>query len=284
MRAIDPIFVTPRFVERDWGRSDIGEWGLTGAGQIGEAWLHDAANATAEGPLGRKLATNSQRMLGDLGRAPPRVRMVFPGRTMSIRSTGPVSLWTLLEPGNASFADGEVAFHRPGERIRAFEGAAVTLAGGSVALEISSTFLPVNDAVDRPLAIRLPPVSTRARATLFRDASLSVESWLLPDWSRIVPDGETCHVLTAMTPGVIVDGRRLPAGHAVFIPAWGRPLDITAATAGAKAAVAYPDARPTSVWRHTPGPGPNAGQLPKPQPSRPNAEAAVPFGEHAIAA
>jgi hypothetical protein len=284
MRAIDPIFVKPRFVERDWGRSDIGEWGPTGDGQIGETWLHDAANATAEGPLGRKLAAHSQGMLGDLGRAPPKVRMVFPGRAMSIRSTGPVSLWLLLEPGSASLADKEAVFHRPGERIRAFEGAAVTLAGGSVALEISSTFLPVNDGAGRPLAIRLPPVSTRARATLFRDASLSVESWLLPEWSRIVPDGETCHVLTAMTPGVMVDGRRLSPGHAVFIPAWGRALDIAAASAGAKVAVAYPDVRPTSVWRHTPGPGPTAGQLPKPQPSRPNAEAVVPFEEHAIAA
>ncbi len=284
MRAIDPIFVTPRFVKRDWGRSDIGEWGPASVGQIGEAWLHDAANATDKGPLGRKLAGTSQGMFGDLGRAPPRVRMVFPGRTMSIKSTGSVSLWTLLEPGYASYTDDEAAFHRPGERMRADEGAPVTLAAGSVALEISSTFLPTNDGLDGPLVIRLPPVSSRTRATLFRDTSLSVESWLLPEWSRIVPDGETCHVLTAMTSGVTVDGRRLSPGQAIFIPACGRPLDVTAAGVGARVAVAYPDARPTSVWRHTPGPDPSAGQLPKPQPSRPNAEAVVPVGEHAIAA
>ena len=284
MRAIDPIFVTPRFVERDWGRSDIGEWGPASAGQIGEAWLHDVANLTDQGPLGRKLAATSRGMLGDLGRAPPKVRMVFPGRAMSIKSTGPVSLWTLLEPGYVSYIDDETAFHRPGERMRAYEGAAVTLAAGSVALEISSTFLPTNDGLDGPLVARLPPVSSRTRATLFRDPSLSVESWLLPEWSRVVPDGETCHVLTAMTSGVTVDGRRLSPGQTVFIPAWGRPLDVTAARAGAKVTVAYPESRPTSVWRHTPGPDPAAGQLPKPQPSRPNAEAVFPLRERLVAA
>jgi hypothetical protein len=242
------------------------------------------ANATEGGPLGRKLAANSRGMLGDLGRAPPKVRMVFPGRTMSIKSTGPVSLWTLLEPGTASLADDETTFHRPGDRIRAYEGAAVTLAAGSVALEISSTFLPTNDGCEGPLVVRLPPVSSRARATLFRDPSLSVESWLLPDWSRIVPDGETCHVLTAMTSGVTVDGRRLSPGQAVFVPAWGRPLDITAARVGDRVAVAYPEFRPTSVWRHTPGPDPAAGQLPKPPPSRPTAEAVFPLRERLIAA
>jgi len=28
MRKIDPIFVTPRIVQRDWGRDDLGEWRL----------------------------------------------------------------------------------------------------------------------------------------------------------------------------------------------------------------------------------------------------------------
>jgi hypothetical protein len=285
MRAIDPIFVTPRFVERDWGRPDIAEWGPPNPTEpIAEAWLHDVANATEQGPLGRKLAANSQGMLGDLGRAPPKVRMVFPGRTMSIKSTGAVSLWTVLEPGDISPDGDRAALHKPGDRIRAYEGAAVTLAGGSVVLELSSTFLPANESLDGPLVIRMPPVSRRSRATLFREASLSVESWMLPDWSRIIPDGETCHVLTALTPGVAVDGRRLPPGQAVFIPAWGRPLDITAASVGAKAVVAYPDDTPTSVWRHTPGPDPAAGQLPKPQPSRPSVEAVSAFAEHDMAA
>jgi hypothetical protein len=284
MRAIDPIFVTPRFVERDWGRSDIGEWGSSVvAAPVAEAWLHDFANLTDQGPLGRKLAASSG-MLGDVGRAPPKLRLVFPARTTSIRSTAPVSLWTILEPGSASLADDETAFHRPGDRIRAYEGAAVTFASGSVALEVSAAFLPTNHRREGPLTVRLPPVSARQRATLFRDAALSVESWMLPRWSRIVPDGATCHVLTALTSGIAVDGRVLVPGRAVFVPARGRPLDITADTIGARLVVAYPDATPTSIWRHTREPDPAAGRLPKPCPSRPLAEAVSSFREPAVAA
>jgi hypothetical protein len=285
MRAIDPIFVTPRFVHRDWGRCDVGEWGPSNSIEpIAEAWLHDVANATEEGPLGRKLAANSQGMLGDLGRAPPKVRMVFPGKTMSIQSTAPVSLWTVLEPGNPSLADDDATFHRLGERIRAYEGASVTFSAGSVALEISSAFLPTNDGVEGPLVIRLPPVWARWRATLFRDVSFSVESWMLPERSHIVPDGQTCHVLTAVTPGVNVDGRRLPPGQTVFVPACGRQLDITASNVGARVIVAYPDAAPTSVWRFTPEPDPAAGRLAKPRPSRPRVGAVSPLAETAMAA
>lgn len=285
MRAIDPIFVAPRFVVRDWGRSDIGEWGSSATvAPVAEAWLHDFANLTEEGPLGRKLAASSDGMLGDVGRGPPRLRLVFPARTTSIKSTSPVSLWMVLEPGIASLAGDETVFHRPGDRIRAYEGAAVAFASGSVALEVGAAFLPTNDSREGPLVARLPPVSARQRATLFRDAALSVESWILPDWSRIVPDGETCHVLTALTPGIGVDGRALPLGRAVFVPAWGRPLDITADNVGAKLLVAYPDATPTSVWRQTREPDPAAGQLPKPCPYRPLVEAMSASREPAMAA
>jgi hypothetical protein len=167
--------------------------------------------------------------------------------------------------------------------MRAFEGAPVTLAGGSVALEVSAAFQPLNE-VHQPQVIRQPPVTRRARATLFRDPALSVEAWLLPEWSRIVPDGETCHVITALTPGVTVDGRRLQPGTSVFVPAWGRPLDLTSAQGGGKLLVAYPDRTPTAIWRHSPGPDPAAGQLPKPQPSRPLMEAALPSFQPAMAA
>jgi hypothetical protein len=286
MRCIDPIAVMPRFEKRDWGRSDLGQWGPArgpaASDMIAEAWLYDAANGTDSGPLGRRLAANVHGMLGDLGRAPPRVRIIFPGRTTPVSSTAPLSLWTVLEPGDPA---GEPdAFHRPGDRIRAYDGATVVFAGGSVALEISAGFLPANDHVDGPLVVRLPPVSSRRRATLFRDAAFSVESWMLPEWSRIVPDGETCHVLTALTPGVAVDGGKLPPGQAIFIPAWGRPLDVTAADRGAKAIVAYPDARPTSVWRHTPSPDPAGARLPKPQPWRPRAADALAYPQPAMAA
>jgi hypothetical protein len=96
---------------------------------------------------------------------------------------------------------------------------------------------------------------------------------MLPEWSRIVPDGENFNVLAALTPGVTLDGRRLAPGQAVFIPAWGRPADVTADNLGARVVIAYPHPAPTSIWRHTPGPDPAAGQLPRPQPSQPLTEA-----------
>jgi hypothetical protein len=199
---------------------------------------------------------------------------VFPGKSTRVKSTSPLSLWTILEPGVASFANPEETVHRTGDRIRAYEGAEVALAAGSVALEVSSSFLPANDSEDQPQLVRLPPVSARTRATLFRDTALSVETWLLPEWSRVVPDGETCHVLMALAPGVRVDGRNLELGAAVFVPACGRPFDISAAGRGAKLLAAYPDLAPTDVWRHAPGPDPSSGQLPKPEPTHPPLQAA----------
>src|SRR5689334_20655098 len=235
MRTIDPIFVTPRFVDRDWGRDDLGPWCRIASrptANVGEVWLHDAANATQKGPLGRRLAQNPTDMLGDLGRAPPKLRLVFPGSATLIRSTTPLSLWTILDPGEGACEGAEIR-HRAGERIRAFEGAALSLAARSVALEVSSAFQPSNRSLAQPSLVRLPPVSSRARATLFRDAALSVETWTLPELSRVEPDGETCHVLVALTPGMTVDGLELRQGEAIFIPAWGRPFDLRGARAKA---------------------------------------------------
>jgi hypothetical protein len=270
MNTVDPIFVTPRPVQRHWGRVDLGDWTgkrRTPDAPVAEAWLLDPANSTDAGPLGRRITRQSTSVLGDLGRVPPRIRLVFPGKTMTLKSASPMSFWTVLEPGVASLADGMQ--HRTGERIRAYEGADVTFAEGSVALEVSASFLPTNDADPRPQIIRLPPVSVRARATLFRENGLSVETWLLPEWSRIVPDGETCHVLVPLGAGVRIDGRTLLSGEAVLVPAHGRPLDIVAERQGARLLVAYPDRAPTAVWRHAPGPDPAAGQLPKPEPAQP---------------
>jgi hypothetical protein len=268
MRAIDPIFVKQRPVARAWGASDTGQW-LRDRSEttIGEAWILDAANASDTGPLGRRLAAQPDGMLGDLGRAPPRIRLVFPGQPARVTSTAPLSFWTILEPGVSGGA--ESARHRPGERIRTYEGAEVSLAAGSVAIEVSPTFIPANASNLEPQVITMPPVSYRARASLVREDALSVETWLLPEWSRVVPDGETCHVLTALSQGVTVDGRKLGPGEAVFVPAWGRPLDISAAERGCKLLVAYADRTPTAIWQHTPGPDPAAGQLPAPQPERP---------------
>jgi hypothetical protein len=82
MRSVDPIFVAPRFVERNWGRPDLGAWlgrRHSPDSPVAEAWVLDPANPTANGPLGQRIARQSADMLGDLGRAPPKLRLVFPG-------------------------------------------------------------------------------------------------------------------------------------------------------------------------------------------------------------
>jgi hypothetical protein len=260
MQKVDPIFVAPRFVERDWGRSDLGDWlaqSRRTPAPVAEAWICDSANSTQAGPFGYHIARLATPMLGDLGRAPPRLRLVFPNSGLLLQSTSPVSFWSILEPGEVSRID---PVYRSGDRIRAYEGASVPLAAGSVALEVSSSFQPANEPEEGPSLIRLPPVSGRTRATLFREAGLSVERWRLPAWSRLVPDGETCHVVMALTRGVCVDGRFLHPGEAVFLPALGRAVDI-AAQGSAKVLVAYPDTRPTAIWRHTPGPDPQPAML-----------------------
>lgn len=270
MQAVDPIFVAPRLVPRDWGRTDIGDWlGGRVAEPVGEAWVIDSANATDAGPFGRLIARQPGGVLGDLGRAPPRLRLLFPAQDTTVKSSSPLSFWTVLEPGVASLTGPHGLAHRTGERLRAYEGAEVALAEGSVAVEVSASFLGNNETDANPHLVRLPPVSTRMRATLFRDDFLSVETWSLPEWSRIAPDGETCHVLMALEPGVIVDGRPLKPGEAVLAPACGRPLDLVVERPYARILVAYPDRTPTAVWRHTPGPDPAAGQLPRPAPQQP---------------
>lgn len=270
MQAVDPIFVAPRMVQRDWGRSDLGVWfGGPRTEPIAEAWALDAANATDAGPFGRRIARAPVSMLGDLGRAPPKLRIVFPGKDTTIKSTSPLSFWTILEPGVASPARSHGSLHRTGERLRAYEGAEIPLAEGSVAIEVSASFLGTNEADPHPRLVRLPPVSNRMRATLFRDKWLSVETWSLPDWSRVAPDGETCHVLMPLGPGVRADGRSLKPGEAVLAPACGRPFDLVVERPDTRVLVAYPDQAPTTIWRHSPGPDPTAGQLPKPAPRQP---------------
>lgn len=269
MRKIDPIFVTPRVVQRDWGRGDLGEWrrlAYDTSGPIGEILMSGVATGFSGAAPGRGRTWDSKAVLGDLGRAPPQVRLVFPGRDVTVASSAPVSLWTLLEPGSP--------LRRAGERIRAYEGAEVPLPGGSVALEVSAAFLPRNQHEDAGSMIRLPPVSRRTRATLAREDALSVEMWTLPPSSQLTPDGETCHVLMPLTPGVVLDDRLLKPGEAVVLPAWGRTVALDAEHAAAKVVIAYPDHTPTSIWRHIPGPDPIPGLLPRPQPAAPIAASA----------
>jgi hypothetical protein len=274
MKNLEPVFVTPRRAPQPWGRVGLGEWTgrLSDAdGPVGEIWLHDAANATEAGALGSMIARDSTGMLGDLGRAPPRMRLVFPGQDVELASSAPFSFWLFLEPGWAS--DGRQGARRSGERIRAYEGAAIELSAGSIALEVAASFQPDNSADDKPSAIRLPPVSKRARATLVREHALSVETWLLPESSRLIPDGETCHVITALTRGVTLDGCTLAPGQAVFLPAAGRTALLHARRPDARVLIAYPDRTPTGIWRHAPGPDPMSGLMPRPDPRRPEIDA-----------
>ena len=73
MPAADPIFVAPRLVQRDWGRTDLGQW-LRKVQRpddtVAEAWLLDSANVTDAGPLGRRISRQPTEILGDVGRAP----------------------------------------------------------------------------------------------------------------------------------------------------------------------------------------------------------------------
>lgn len=266
MREIDPIYVSQRPVQCEWGRDDLGEWGRLAPlvkGPVGEIWLHPGGNESNVEALGNRLSAGGVEIFGDIGRAPPRMRLVFPGGDVDIASTAPLSLWTILEPGSDDRPDR----WRRGERVRAYEGAAVRLPAGSVALEVSSAFQPRNRFADEPSLIHLPPVSQRTRATLMREDALSVEMWTLPERSWLSPDGETCHVIMAITSGVALDGRQLGMGETAFIPAHGRAVDLTARQVGAKIIVAYPDGSPTAIWRHTPGPDP--ALLPKPEPWKP---------------
>lgn len=266
MQKLDPIFIAPRLVEGGWGRSNLGMWLQPNrdSATVAEAWLCHPANLTDSGPLGHRLTRQNTPMVGDVGRAPPMLRMVFPGCATTLQPSSPLSFWSVLDPGKAT----EPLPYKAGDRICAYEGAGVALAAGSVALEVSSTFQPINEHENSPSLITLPPASQRTRATLFRDAALSVERWRLPTWSKLVPDGDCCHVLVALTRGVQVDGRRMQPGEAVFVPAIGRAIDITAIEQ-AVALVTYPSARPTSIWRHTPGPDPEPAVLSAVFPKRP---------------
>lgn len=269
MRRIVPILVAPRAMSREWDQRDLGAWSRLAPpsnGPVGEIWLQTRVDDLSSRTPRQAPAFDGLTMLGDLGRAPPRIRLVFPGRDVTLPSTAPVSFWTLLEPGSPQ--------RRTGERIRAYEGAAVQLPGGCVALEVWATFLPRNEAADTSSLIRLPPVTRRTRATLAREDALSVEMWTLPPSSQLTPDGETCHLLVALTRGIRVDGRLLRLGEALFLPARGRTAILGADHSAARILIAYPDHTPTGIWRRIPGPDPMPGFAPRPQPSAPIAVAA----------
>lgn len=261
---IDPVFITPRMLPRRWGREELGDW-CSGhprpPAKIGEVWSCHSANTATEGrSLEALVRDDPDRMLGDLGRAPPSVRLVLAGEpTDPIEHDGRLTFWRLVESPldsalTANMPNGRIRRLRSqrGDIVRVDEQIGLCFDAGVAAIEVCPAFRPDNAAPPcaNPVRRLYAPRERSARQTWLRDAALSVELWTLPETSAIQPDGETCHVLTAMSQGVAIDGRPLARGQSVFVPARGRAAVLTGR--GAQIMVAYPDLVPTDIWRHTP--------------------------------
>jgi hypothetical protein len=252
---------------RRWGREELSDWCLgvpRPPAPVGEIWSSHGANPANDAqPLDAMVRDDPSRMLGDLGRAPPSVRLILTGEpTDPIEHDGRLALWRVLE----SPIDAALTAATPNGRIRRIRGrrgdivrvddqVSLCFDAGVAAIEVRPSFNPDNGApranpVRRVLASR----ERSERQTWLRDAALSVELWTLPESSTIHPDGETCHVLTALTPGVCIDGRTLARGQSVFVPAQASAAVLTGR--GAQLMVSYPDLVPTNIWRHTPHPDP----------------------------
>lgn len=270
--SAEPIRLRPRFLPRRWGREKLDAWCANAdrpPTPVGEVWLAHAHNTTSHGDhFGATFANAPQEMLGDLGRAPPSLRLVATDEPSDpIRAEGPVTLWRIIEaPLDASVTIRDRAGRAPrqvrcrrGDLLRLSHGAELVVPSGVTALEARASFAPSN----QPGAVqtqRLPAANEkRHRAAWLRDPAMSVELWTLPDVSFLEPDGETCHVLAALTPGVSVDGQMLARGEAIFLPAEGRR--VTLSGRGAQVVVAYPDLVPTEIWKHPQPPTPAARAL-----------------------
>jgi hypothetical protein len=267
--SADPIRLRPRLLPRRWGRETVPAW-CEGAPRppapIGEIWIAHAHNTTKHGAhFGTALAETPQRMLGELGRAPPTFRLITTAEPSDpIVADGPLGLWRILEAPldakvNVYDPDGSpprAVRSRRGDLLRVGAGARLVFPSGVTALEAHANFTPSN-APNAARAQRLLAASEkRHRAAWLRDPAMSVELWTLPKLSFLEPDGETCHVLMALTPGVMIDGEALSRGDAIFLPAEGRRVSMTGQ--GAQVVVAYPDLIPTAIWKHPHSPKPAA--------------------------
>jgi hypothetical protein len=267
--STDPIRLRPRLLPRRWGRKEVHSW-CEGAPRppapVGEIWIAHAHNTTADGAhLGARIAEAPQRMLGELGRAPPTFRLITTAEPSDpITADGPLGLWRILEaPLDAKMniydavnAPPRAVRCRRGDLLRAVAGARLVFPSEVTALEARANFTPSN----APNAVRaqrlLAASEKRHRAAWLRDPAMSVELWTLPKLSFLQPDGETCHVLMALTPGVMIEGEALNRGDAIFLPAEGRRVTMTGR--GAQVLVAYPDLIPTEIWKHPHPPKPAA--------------------------
>lgn len=282
--AANPIRLQPRLLPRRWGREAVSAW-CAGAprppASIGEIWIAHAHNMTSDGThFGARLAEAPQMMLGELGRAPPALRLIATDEPNDpIVAEGPLGLWRILEApldAKLNLYDREGAAPRAvrcrrGDLLRVGAGARLVFPGGVTALEARANFTPTN-APNAARAQKLLAASEkRHRAAWLRDPAMSVELWTLPQLSFLEPDGETCHVLMALTPGIMIDGEKLNRGDAVFLPARGRRVSMTGE--GAQVVVAYPDLIPTEIWKHAHPPRPAALALDPALAMRTNLEA-----------
>jgi hypothetical protein len=267
--STDPIRLQPRLLPRRWGRASVFAW-CEGAPRppapIGEIWIAHAHNTTADGAhFGARLVEAPQSMLGELGRAPPTLRLITTAEPSDpISADGPLGLWRIIEAPldakvniyDAGGAPPRAERCRRGDLLRVGAGARLVFPSGVTALEARANFTPSN-APNAARAQRLLAASEkRHRAAWLRDPAMSVELWTLPKLSFLEPDGETCHVLMALTPGVMIDGQPLNRGDAIFLPAEGRRVAMTGQ--GAQVVVAYPDLIPTQIWKHSHPPKPAA--------------------------
>jgi|GEM_PF-2261066 len=267
--SADPIRLHPRLLPRRWGREAIPAWCESAPrppAPIGEIWIAHADNATCDGVhLGALLAQAPQTMLGDLGRAPPTLRLLATAEPSDpIRADGPLGLWRILEAPldakvNIYYGEGappRAMRCRRGDLLRVGAGARLVFPSSVTALEARANFTPSNAPSAARAQKLLAASEKRHRAAWLRDPAMSVELWTLPKLSYLEPDGETCHVLMALTPGVAIDGHALSRGDAILLPAQGRRVAMTGE--GAQLVVAYPDLVPTEIWKHPQPPRPAA--------------------------
>jgi hypothetical protein len=267
--SADPIRLRPRLLPRRWGRERAPAWCANAKrpkAPIGEIWLAHPHNTTSRGEhFGALIAQDPQAMLGELGRAPATLRLVITDEPSDpLQSGAPVALWRVLEsPIDASLdlysheaAAPKQMRCRRGDLLRVSDGAQLVFPAGVTCLEVRANFTPSNQPHPQRVQRLLAPLEKKHRTTWLRDPALSVEAWTLPELSFLEPDGETCHVVMALTPGVAIDGEALSRGDAVFVPAEGRRVTLTGK--GAQVAVAYPDLVPTQIWKHVHAPKPAA--------------------------
>lgn len=264
---LDPIRLTPRLLPRRWGRAGAASWCATALrpdAAIGEIWSAHPHSVTDAGEhFGAVVRADPKAMFGDLGRAPPSLRVVITDEPSDpISADAPLSLWRVLESpldGVFTIARGEehqLLRARRGDLIRVNDADHVLVGPGVTAVEVRAAFNPKNERPERPVRKLLAARDRNERTVWLRDPALSVEAWTLPELSYLEPDGETCHVLMALTPGVTIDGAPLSRGDAVFLPAEGRSVTMTGR--GAQILVAYPDLVPTEIWKRPRPPRPAA--------------------------